>query len=245
LGAKAISALLVDSKSGIWVGTDGAGLGHFDGEGTSFVCYRHDGTIATSIAADRVGAIIEDSLGFIWVGFSDGGIDLIEGEDFRHAKSEPSDAIAGQKRIPRVTAMAEDIRGQIWAGFLDGGIGILDPSSMEMLVTPFVDGAEVRALARDRRGLMWAGLETGGLLTGDPRSMTFSRFSLSSDGQPLGSIQAIVEAPSGTILTASRSAGLLGFDPLSDSLRRMNFPASILRLEKKTPSLSGGMERSG
>ena len=236
---KAISALLVDSKGGIWVGTDGAGLGYFDREGASFACYRHDNAIATSIATDRVGAIIEDSLGFVWVGFSDGGIDLIEGEGFRHAKREPSGAIADKTRIPRVLTMAEDVRGQIWAGFLEGGIGILDPSSMEMLVASFADGAEVRALVRDRRGLMWAGLETGGLLTGDLRSIAFSRYSRSNDGQTLNSIQAIAESPSGTILMESRSAGLLAFDPLSDSLRRVKFPAGIAGPEKRGPLLVG------
>jgi len=237
-GGRAINALMVDSKGGIWAGTDGGGLGRFDSEGTSFVRYRHDGAIATSIAADSVGAIIEDSLGFIWVGFSNGSIDLIEGTIFRHAKIEAPSSIAGERRIRRITAMAEDIRGQIWAGFRDGGLGILDPSSMEMLVTPFMEGAEVRALARDRRGLMWAGLQTGGLLTGDPRSMAFSRFSISDEGQTLGSIQTIVESPSGALLAASRSAGLLSFDPLSDSLKSVKLPAGIKGLDKKSPFIA-------
>lgn len=236
---KAINALMVDSKGGIWAGTAGGGLVHFDSEGTSFVRYQHDSAIEESIATNAVSAIIEDSLGFIWVGFSNGSIDLIEGQAFRHTKLEAPIWVDGEKRMHSITAMAEDIRGQIWAGFLDGEIGILDPSSMEMIVMPFADGREVRALLRDRRGLMWMGMQTGGLLTGDPRSMAFSRFSSSRDGQPMGSIQTIVESPSGALLAASRSAGLLSFDPLSDSFKRMELPAGINKLDKKSPLVVG------
>ncbi|PKL05871.1 MAG: hypothetical protein CVV53_07240 [Spirochaetae bacterium HGW-Spirochaetae-9] len=217
----AVSSLFVDSKGVIWVGTDGAGLLAFDTDGKSASTFLHDPGDSGSIGSDRVSAIIEDSLGFLWIGFADGGIDLFEEGRFRHATREAND----RKPLPPVTTLAEDVRGQIWAGFHGNGVGILDPSSMETLVSSLVDGKEVRFLMRDRRGLMWAGLSRGGLLTGDLRSSAFSRYSVSREGRAMDSIGAIVELPSGTLVTASRTAGILGFDPLTDSFSAMRIRA--------------------
>ncbi|MFA6008056.1 MAG: two-component regulator propeller domain-containing protein, partial [Candidatus Shapirobacteria bacterium] len=213
LDGKAVNSLFVDSKGVIWVGTDGAGLLAFDAEGKPSAAFHHDPRDSGSISSDRVSAIIEDSLGFLWIGFADGGIDLFEEGRFRHATREAGE----ERRIPPVTTLAEDVRGQIWAGFQGGGVSILDPSSMEALVSSFADGKEVRFLMRDRRGLMWAGLDRGGLLTGDLRSATFSRYAMSREGKAIDSISSIAELPSGTLIASSRTAGILTFDPLTDS----------------------------
>ncbi len=218
---EAISTLFVDSRDRIWVGTEGAGLYLYDREGIPVAFYAHDSLRGDSIASDRVSAVIEDSLGFIWIGFADGGIDLFEDGRFRHAKREDSEGNADDEGLPPVIALGEDSRGQIWAGFREGGLGILDPSSMEIAVFPFANEVEVRALMRDRRGLMWTGLTKGGLLTGDFRSTAFSRFVAAPDSSGLGSIQAIAELSSGSMVAASRSGGLFSFNPLSGSLSRM------------------------
>ncbi|HWP69225.1 MAG TPA: two-component regulator propeller domain-containing protein, partial [Rectinemataceae bacterium] len=199
LSHEPVTSLLVDSKGRLWAGTNGGGLLCWISEGAPASRYIHDNGRKDSISSDHVSAIIEDSLGFVWIGFSDSGIDLVEDGRFSHAKRD------GERGgpLPAVLSLAEDIKGQIWAGFHDGGIGILDPSRMEATVSFFAGGAEVTTLVRDRRGLMWMGLDRGGLLTGDLRSTTFSRYPVSSEGKPLGAIQAIAETSLNGIVIAS------------------------------------------
>ena len=212
-GGAAVSALLADSGGRVWIGTDGLGLCLLDGEGGSLALYRHGGTGGSGPASDRITAMLEDSLGFIWIGYADGGIDLCEKGRFRHSSAAPP----AKGRLPAVLCLAEDVNGQIWAGLHEGGLGILDPSSMDFSIFPFAGGAEVSALMRDRRGLMWAGLKRGGLLTGDLRSTAFSRFHTASGGVGLGAVSSLAEAPSGGLFASSQGAGMVRYDPLSDS----------------------------
>lgn len=210
-GREAVTSILVDSKGGIWAGTEGGGLLRWDRDGIFASLSVHEPGRKESIASDRISAIIEDSLGFIWIGFSDSGIDLAMGSRFSHAAREGG----GGKSLPAVLCLAEDIKGQIWAGFRGGAIGILDPARMEASAAPFAGGEEVTALFRDRRGLIWAGLDRGGLLIGDLKSAAFSRYRLSRKGRALGPVRAIAETPLLGLVAATRDSGINAFDPSS------------------------------
>jgi signal transduction histidine kinase/ligand-binding sensor domain-containing protein len=210
----AITALVADAGERLWVGTDGAGVSLFDGEGSPLARYAIGAAGAAGVgnpASDRVSVIMEDSLGFLWVGYAEGGLDLFENGKFRHARL----MAAGRGGLPAVSAIAEDQQGQIWVGLREGGVGILDPSSMELAVYPFAQGREVSAMMRDRRGLLWAGMRSGGLLTGDFRSANFQRFSAVAGGGTLGAATAMAKTPSGRLLAAGSDSGLVAFDAVA------------------------------
>jgi signal transduction histidine kinase/ligand-binding sensor domain-containing protein len=224
----AITALVADARERIWVGTDGAGISLFDGEGSPLARYAKvaggsagsagTASIGTASAgnpaSDRVSVIMEDSLGFMWVGYADGGLDLFENGRFSHAR-RAAGAAGGRGGMPAVSAIAEDQQGRIWAGMREGGVGILDPSSMELSAYAFGQGREVSALLRDRRGLLWAGMRSGGLLTGDFRSANFQRFSAVAAGGPIGAATAMAKTPSGRLLAAGSNSGLVAFDAVA------------------------------
>lgn len=209
MAGAAVSALEADTAGRVWVGTDGAGIALLDGAGRLLARHRAGGPDGP--ASNRVGTIMEDSLGFLWVGYADGGVDLCEAGRFRHARATSP----GRGAPPAVSAMAEDQQGQIWVGLRDGGVGILDPSSMELSTYPFAEGREVSALLRDRRGLLWAGMRSGGLITGDFRSAGFQRLTTLPGGARIGAATALAAAPSGRLLAAGSSAGLLAFDAVA------------------------------
>lgn len=201
----AVTCIVADARERVWVGTDGAGVGLFDGGGGLLARYAKG---AGGPASDRVSVIMEDSLGFLWVGYADGGVDLFESGKFRHARLAAGAAIA-------VSAIAEDQQGQIWVGLREGGVGILDPSSMELAAYPFGQGREVSAMLRDRRGLLWAGMRSGGLVTGDFRSANFQRFSAVAGGGTIGAVTAMAKTPSGRLLAAGSDAELVAFDAVA------------------------------
>jgi len=205
----AITAIVVDSRQLVWVGTDGAGVLLFDGEGNPMARYAKGARVKTGDpASNRVSAIMEDSLGFVWVGYTDGGLDLYEGGEFKHAHL----ANAEREGMPAVSAITEDQQGHIWVGLRAGGVAILDPSSMEFSTYPFAQGREVSAMLCDRRGLLWVCMRSGGLLTGDFHSANFQRFSIIADGGTLGAVTAMTKTLSGRFLAASSGSGLVEFD---------------------------------
>jgi signal transduction histidine kinase/ligand-binding sensor domain-containing protein len=211
-GGAAITSLLMDSRQRLWAGTDGAGLVQMDRQGKIVETHRHDALTPDSPGSSRISALLEDSLGFIWIGLKEGGVDLLAGPGFRHSLKPETGA------FPPVSALVEDPKGRIWMGFAGGGTGILDPSDMSVELQAVEEEATVTALGKDRRGLLWVGLDRGGLRTGDLRSVSFERFRQTVNGKPLGTILGLAEQQDGSIIAASRTGGLLGYDPLKEAL---------------------------
>ncbi len=211
-GGAAITSLLMDSRQRLWAGTDGAGLVQMDWQGKIVETHRHDASAPDSPGSNRITALLEDSLGFIWIGLKTGGVDLLAGPGFRHSLPPRTGA------FPPVSALVEDPKGRIWMGFAGGVTGILDPSDMSVERQSFEEAAAVTALAKDRRGLLWIGLDRGGLRTGDLRSASFSRFRQTAGGMPLGGMLDLAEGPDGQIIAATRSGGLLEYDPLQAAM---------------------------
>jgi len=218
----AIMTLLADSQGRIWAGTDGEGLLR-SGGGGSFDEFRPRSGDASSLGSSRVASLFEDSLGFIWIGFGDGNVDLFSAQGFRHVRA-PRGAAAG--RFGAVRALAEDPEGRIWVGFDEGGIGRVDPASLAMVPPSGRAEPGVTALFRDRCGLLWAALSNGGVRAYNVRMAPFFERPSGPRGAAVGDVQALLEEGDGSLLVASRGAGLFAVR-LSGQVEELALPGEL------------------
>ncbi len=203
-GRDPIRCIAPDLEGGVWVGTEGSGLLHIDGQG-AIKAFVHDPARPASLAFDVVRSLLVDSAGRLWIGLGNGGVERLEGEGFAHSLPAQGQAGLGEA----VRALAEDPEGGIWVGWADSGIGTLDPASMSLHAPGPDEAAMVRTLYRDRGGLVWAGMKGGGARTYNVASGHFRRYTSLASGQAIRQVRGMAELPDGRILAGTDGQGLL------------------------------------
>lgn len=83
LGANAVYALYVDSRTRLWVGTWAGGLNLYNYQTETFTVFRHDTANPYSLPSNHVFAIVEDSLHRIWIGTIRGGLSYYDEKNGR------------------------------------------------------------------------------------------------------------------------------------------------------------------
>ena len=124
LGHNRILDLTLDSKGGIWIGTENGGLDRYDTRSSQFHHYNHDPKDPSTISSMSIWAILEDHLGRIWIGNFSSGIDLIDPyqKAFEKITSDVPNTINGKA----VKGFAEDSQGNIWIGMDGFGLAYYD-----------------------------------------------------------------------------------------------------------------------
>jgi ligand-binding sensor domain-containing protein len=118
LGDDRISALYVDGKGRLWVGTEG-GLDLLDSSPgfTHFVTNPADGS---SLSDGKVRAILQDDTGALWVGTSNGGLNKLDPSTGRFEHFRHDDAVRSSLAHDHVKAILQDADGRLWIGTNDG-----------------------------------------------------------------------------------------------------------------------------
>ncbi|HKN47878.1 MAG TPA: two-component regulator propeller domain-containing protein, partial [Candidatus Polarisedimenticolia bacterium] len=159
LGDDRISALYLDGKDRLWVGTEG-GLDRLDG--SRFTHFASGAASSTSLSDGKVRAILQDDTGALWVGTSNGlnRLDPTTGrfEHFRHDASVPSSL-----GHDHVRAILQDADGRLWVG-TNEGLDLFDPNrrsfahySQDPRIPSSLADDHVLSLAQDRGGVLWVG----------------------------------------------------------------------------------------
>ena len=165
-----VRALLRDGQGHLWIGSNGRGLGYYDGEGfTSFS--REDG-----LPHDWVRALAQDGQGHLWIGTDGGGLSRFDGEHFTTFTTEdglPSNV---------VSALLIDKAGALWIGTEGGGVSRFDGQQFTgFTVRDGLGNDWVSALLQDGKGAIWIGTEGGGISRYDGQ-----RFSIFNSRDGLG-----------------------------------------------------------
>ncbi|MCP3962800.1 MAG: response regulator [bacterium] len=130
LSSDIVIALSEDPDGTLWIGTEGAGLNHFDpATGKVTAHYRHDPENARSIASDTPWVLRRGQEGDLWIGTQGGGLNLWSSADRRagrpifrrYTKNEglPSDHIFG---------ILTDDQGYLWLSS-NRGLTRFDPET--------------------------------------------------------------------------------------------------------------------
>ena len=189
-----VFALLQDSRGYLWCGTQGGGLGRFDGR--DFEQFDTE----NGLPSNYVNAVAEDSDGILWIGTSKGACwgrngafspaDRTNTENPVHAIMEKSPGriwlgtehgvleynkqtrtlqkinIPGMPERTAVLAFRTEASG-IWIA-TNRGIWICGPTTQRLNSRDGLAGDNITAFTTDRQGLIWATNWTNGISIIDP-----------------------------------------------------------------------------
>jgi len=167
----AIATLFEDSTGGLWVGSFGDGLYHYDRQFDEFHHFILDPADPRSLSSNIVGAIYEDRSGIVWFGTGNGGAASFSRHKHRFRQLRPSPADPRGFTDSKVFSMLVDDQGTLWVGTLEGGLHRFDRRRERVVEHYFsqpggprdLGNDWVRAVFQDRRGNLWAGSQGGGL----------------------------------------------------------------------------------
>ena len=218
LSGSSLSMMIVDRRGGIWVATWGGGVDLIDPRKGVVAHYKHDPAEPDGIGDDRVQTLFEDAGGRIWIGTFSGGLTRLDPKDgamSRWTTSSPS-PLSGN-RIWSIGA-APDGALLVATG---SGLDRLDPDTGEVQA---LAGAAtgIRTHIVDRTNRLWIGAESGlhryrldgAELTPDALEPNLAA---ATDDLP---INGFLEDHNGTIWIATRTTGLLSFNPDDGRLER-------------------------
>ena len=117
-----ISALLIDSKDRLWVGTRNKGLHLFHPKNNTFTRFQYSTTTKNTISHDAITCLYEDNYHNIWVGTKN-GLNQVQftkkGIQFKYYQHQPN--------LPRtypakqsITSIYHDSKGNLWVGSFKG-----------------------------------------------------------------------------------------------------------------------------
>ena len=145
LPSPSIMGMVQDREGHLWFGTQGGGVGRYDGE--TFVTFTTD----DGLADNTVWPILEDREGHLWFG-TPGGVSRYDGEEFVTFTEDDGLAHSG------APAILEDREGNLWFGTQGGGVSRYDGSSFITFTED--DGLAhnvVWSVLEDQKGHLWFG----------------------------------------------------------------------------------------
>jgi ligand-binding sensor domain-containing protein/signal transduction histidine kinase len=189
---RAILSFCQQSDGGAWIGTEGAGLYHYDQAGWSI--YREGSGLSNLF----VWSALETRLGELLVGTWGGGFYRRNGDRF-----ESSGELAGLSTP--VVSLYEGQTGEVWIGTISGvhryenGRLTWSAGSAEMAFP------DVRAITQTPDGAVWFGLSGGGLVRlQDGRLRQFRK----ADGLNSDFLQSFCVDTDGTLWIGTSDSGL-------------------------------------
>ncbi len=181
LPSVAISALLLDHSSRLWVGSAKGLFASDPRDAHRFEAVQNAGQIGPVLS------LFEDWEGSIWAGTEDGLV---------RVKGNPGRALSGQS----VIAMAEDAEGDLWVGTESEGATIVRNQKFDTYTArDGLAGDAVRCVLADEKGVVSVGTNAG--LT----QITAGRFKSSSSANGLASdvILSLGEDKDGNLLVGT------------------------------------------
>ncbi len=148
LGTNDVDSLAADAAGGLWIGTRGGGLAHY--ENGTFRRY----TTKDGLAHDVVLSILEAHDGTLWIGTRGGGVSTFKGGRFTTLRE--TDGLANDT----VTALAESPDGTLWIGTDGGGVSRYQGGHFSTVKDGLSDPS-VSALYADADGTLWIGTLAG------------------------------------------------------------------------------------
>ncbi|HVP00234.1 MAG TPA: two-component regulator propeller domain-containing protein [Bryobacteraceae bacterium] len=223
LSADQINEIFEDREGNMWVATNGAGVNRFARRPLPFKSYRHEIGNPSSLDMDYTTAVYEDSRGLLWIGSMKalGRMDRQTGQiDFIRKSGG-----RGELSSTWIISIAEDRSGNLWFGTVGAGLNRLDRRTGKFKVYRHnpddphsLSHDTVTKMFVDRAGAVWAGTEDG-LDLFDPATDSFRTYKLTAMADD-NRMHDIAEDSEGAFWIATRSTGLLRFDPVTRQFTR-------------------------
>ncbi|MCP4520186.1 MAG: SpoIIE family protein phosphatase [Cytophagales bacterium] len=144
-----VRCLLLDSKGGLWIGTDG-GASKMNGK-----LFQHY-TTEQGLASNKILTIFQDKSHNIWFGTKGGASELKGNQIITYTKEDG--LIAN-----RIKAISQDYIGNIWFGTKDGASYFNGTKFKNISEKNGLSNNRIRIIKRDRSHNLWFGTYFGGV----------------------------------------------------------------------------------
>ncbi|MBI3500942.1 MAG: hypothetical protein HY063_04030 [Bacteroidetes bacterium] len=177
-----VTAVKVDKKGIVWIGTDGGGLNVFDYDAKKISSYQHDekkNSVSTNIIRD----VFVDKQHTVWIA-TPNSLNSLNPETgefkiYRHDEKDEHSICSDD-----ITSVYQDKFGKIWAGTAREGLCVYYPNSgkfflysHEKEVPNSLSSNKINTLSQGRSGMFWAATSDGGLNAFSPKTLKFNLFS--------------------------------------------------------------------
>jgi ligand-binding sensor domain-containing protein/signal transduction histidine kinase len=210
-----VLAIGEDRSGGLWVGTYGHGLLHFDRRTGQFHTYRHNPADPYSLSSDIVFHLLVDHNGRLWAATS-GGLSRFDAATERFITYKPDQQVNNLFYLQLV----EDQEGILWLGSEFAGLQRFDPATSKFTVylhdlsrSDGLSDNRVNSVYFDHSGAMWVGTQNG-LDKLDRKAGTFTVFT-ARNGLAGNAIGCVLEDDHG-FLWMSTNSGISSFSPLTE-----------------------------
>ena len=116
-----VTTLFIDRAGTLWVGTDNAGLNHFDAASSTFSHFRRIPEVETSLSSDRIRMLHEDGDGILWIATGN-GLNHLDPHTGTVRRYFAKDGLAHS----RISSIVPDGEGMFWLG-TPRGVTRFDP----------------------------------------------------------------------------------------------------------------------
>ncbi len=232
-----IFSIYEDEAGGLWIGTTGGGLNHFDRHKEKFTSFQNNPDDPYSISHNHVTNIFGDPTGLLWMGTTGGGVNILDLEPkaFNHIYSIPGETHSLNSND--VLGIYQDEDGTLWIGTGNGGLNRLDTWAQQAIYYQMdpenpdsLTDNSVREIAQDSQGVFWLPTRHG-LNRFDPRTEEFSAYLHDPDDPSSilhNALYTVYRTKDGMIWVGTR-AGPNRLDPLTGEF--LSFP-QYLALEE-------------
>jgi len=168
---------LAKSDSGIWVGTYGSGLYHYNTSSGYIKRYITDTNNANSISNNQIRFILADKNRSIWIG-TNNGLNKLNPETGLFKRYTYQANAQNCISSDEILSLCQDRIGNIWIGTSGGGINKYNQNTGIFETFRIKDGLigdDVYGIQEDKNGVLWVSTENG-ISSIDPVKYTFRNF---------------------------------------------------------------------
>lgn len=227
------TALCVDNKGCVLVGTLAGGIASYNPMTDHFTNYRYDIQNPRSISSNNVKFILQSSKNnLLWIGTGDGGLNSFnpQTEEFTRFYHTPNSSSSIPSNL--VNCIYEDKKGILWIG-TDNGLCKFDPTSG--IATTFqhipnnsnsLANNDVHAITQDSQGCLWIGTFGGGLDCYSPETGVWKHFTEATKSIPENRINTLLFTRDELLWIGTHNNGLAAFDTESGRFQTFTYSAS-------------------
>jgi PAS domain S-box-containing protein len=254
LASHLVSALHLDRRGRLWIGTRDAGLDMLAATGLSdppersrFLHHRRDPRDPRSLPDDDVLGLAEDRTGTLWIATNGGGLASLDPEAGTLTRHPGRGEASGAELMTRLLIDRQDV---LWVGTASG-LQRYDRATGQF-ATHRHDPADARSLSRntirslyeDAAGQLWVGTYDGGVDVWSRWDAPFHYYT-HRGADPSGLAESVVssflEDDRGRLWVGTSGGWLHEFEPRSGTFRRHRFPGA----HAHTAVLSLAQDRRG
>ena len=188
LKRKRIQAVLFQSESRLWIGTEGGGLYLFNPKTNTIKNYQHDPNNPKSISSNYIRSLALDAQNKLWVGtFNNLNIYWESTDSFYKYSYDPMDNRSLSQNSIR--SLFLDSQGGMWLGTYFGGLNYYHPLKnrfKHLKQIPYHNSLNdnvVSCIVEDKDKNIWIGTNDRGLNLYNPNTKVFTHYML-QEGSP-------------------------------------------------------------